>query len=341
MEQTEKKNPILTLGRTFADSQVLFQSIENSSLRPDDPIYQSEVQNALGLFLRISNGVQSASMFSSNEELDDISSGSLKYLLVEYYIAQLLEKIVDVDSSTRDVSRIRNLKLATDRYWAFLNKCESIKLVHKQDLESFHREGSVNATIKREEKVARFKREQEAQNRLKETIKKRGKNGFIGNETEDEEEDDDTLREFSLLLLDIAIRKSVENYISAKEEADMLEQVIKMKEKSGGKLPPPPEKPPQFQNFVLLPSKREQLKKEVFRPSYPLPTMTVEEWAEEQMRLGLMPSPGDVPTTQKKKEEDNEEEEEKATLKARAWDDWKDDHPRGVGNKNDNYFKRG
>jgi hypothetical protein len=28
------------------------------------------------------------------------------------------------------------------------------------------------------------------------------------------------------------------------------------------------------------------------------------------------------------------------TLKARAWDDWKDDNPKGTGNKNDNYFKR-
>jgi immunoglobulin-binding protein 1 len=40
---------------------------------------------------------------------------------------------------------------------------------------------------------------------------------------------------------------------------------------------------------------------------------------------------------QKKKEKDEEQE----ILKARQWDDWKDDHPKGEGNKNDNYFKRG
>ena len=40
----------------------------------------------------------------------------------------------------------------------------------------------------------------------------------------------------------------------------------------------------------------------------------------------------------KKKEKEESDEE---VLKARAWDDWKDDHPKGEGNKNDHYFKRG
>jgi hypothetical protein len=48
-------------------------------------------------------------------------------------------------------------------------------------------------------------------------IKKRaGKVGFVGTETEDDE-DDETLRDFTLLLLDITIRKSVEDYFAAKE----------------------------------------------------------------------------------------------------------------------------
>jgi len=43
----------------------------------------------------------------------------------------------------------------------------------------------------------------------------------------------------------------------------------------------------------------------------------------------------------KKKKEEEDEQTDEETLKARAWDDWKDEHPRGEGNKNDNYFKRG
>jgi hypothetical protein len=75
--------------------------------------------------------------------------------------------------------------------------------------------------------------------------------------------------------------------------------------------------------------------------------MTVEEWAEEQMQLGLMPSPDSMNNNnnnknqgKKKKEDDEGPEDEEALKKKRDWDDWKDDHPRGAGNQNDNYFKR-
>jgi hypothetical protein len=44
-----------------------------------------------------------------------------------------------------------------------------------------------------------------------------------------------------------------------------------------------------------------------------------------------------------KKDKDNlnDEEEEQKRQKDSKWDDWKDDHPKGEGNKNDFYFKRG
>jgi len=317
----------------------MFQKIEDST--SNDSSFCDLVQKNLNMFLTISRKVQDAALFSTNEELDDISTSSLKFLLIDYNIAELLGKLVDSNQTIRDITRITNLKLSLDRYWSFLSKCETLNLIHKQDLEALHREEVPNATIKREEKIARFKREKEAQNLLKEVLIKRNKKGFK-NETEEEEEEDETLRSFTLLLLDIAIRKSIENYFAVKEEIEMLENVINIKQKSGGKLPTPKEKPPQFKNFILLPNKRDQLKRDVFKPNYPLPTMTVEEWAEEEMRLGLMPSPNDPkPQKSNDKDSDNEEEDDQKTLKARNWDDWKDDHPRGEGNKNDRYFSRG
>lgn len=32
-------------------------------------------------------------------------------------------------------------------------------------------------------------------------------------------------------------------------------------------------------------------------------------------------------------DDDDDNDDEAATMKARAWDDWKDDNPRGAGNK--------
>ncbi|KAJ6387569.1 hypothetical protein OIU78_017317 [Salix suchowensis] len=56
-----------------------------------------------------------------------------------------------------------------------------------------------------------------------------------------------------------------------------------------------------------LTSERERMRAQVFQPGHRLPTMSIEEASED----------------------DNDDD----VQKARAWDDWKDDHPRGAGNK--------
>ena len=55
--------------------------------------------------------------------------------------------------------------------------------------------------------------------------------------------------------------------------------------------------------------------------------MTVEELAEIEIRRAVE-TQKPRPDTTMKEESDNESD----VYKARAWDDWKDDHPRGYGN---------
>mmetsp|Transcript_2553 Transcript_2553/g.2483 ORF Transcript_2553/g.2483 Transcript_2553/m.2483 type:complete len:228 (-) Transcript_2553:17-700(-) len=66
----------------------------------------------------------------------------------------------------------------------------------------------------------------------------------------------------------------------------------------------------------------------VFKPDIPMPTMTLDEWAAiEQQNMMKSETINDDDGISSGKEEEEEE------LKARKWDDWKDDHPRGSGNK--------
>lgn len=59
-----------------------------------------------------------------------------------------------------------------------------------------------------------------------------------------------------------------------------------------------------------------------------MPTMTLDEWAAiEQQNMMKSETINDDDGISSGKEEEEEE------LKARKWDDWKDDHPRGSGNK--------
>lgn len=85
---------------------------------------------------------------------------------------------------------------------------------------------------------------------------------------------------------------------------------------------------------------------QVFGSGYPsLPTMTVDDWYEQHRKHGGLPDQGiprRVPVeedsaAEEQQEEENEKKAEKddeATLmKARNWDDWKDTHRRGYGNR--------
>ncbi|KAJ8574115.1 hypothetical protein K7X08_025920 [Anisodus acutangulus] len=93
-------------------------------------------------------------------------------------------------------------------------------------------------------------------------------------------------------------------------------------------------------------TERERIAAQVFQPHYRLPTMSIEEagltemnmmnkWQERNVKLmeeansswykdGPKSRPG---------EDEEEDDDDAAQDKARAWDDWKDDNPRGTGNK--------
>ncbi|XP_040839739.1 immunoglobulin-binding protein 1-like isoform X2 [Ochotona curzoniae] len=104
-----------------------------------------------------------------------------------------------------------------------------------------------------------------------------------------------------------------------------------------------------YSNLVAMASERQakieryRQKKEVFGAGYPsLATMTVNDWYEQHQKYGVLPDQGIAKTPadfqraaqqEDDKEHDEEEEEENTLHRARQWDDWKDTHPRGYGNR--------
>ncbi|KAF2909440.1 hypothetical protein DAI22_11g025700 [Oryza sativa Japonica Group] len=89
-----------------------------------------------------------------------------------------------------------------------------------------------------------------------------------------------------------------------------------------------------------LTSERERMAAQVFQPSYRLPTMSIEEaglremkmmekWQERTAKMIQESNSAWHKDGSRSAQEDEDAEEEKA----RGWDDWKDDNPRGAGNK--------
>jgi len=87
--------------------------------------------------------------------------------------------------------------------------------------------------------------------------------------------------------------------------------------------------------------KRESFQNGVFKPYHRLPTMTLEEYAEIEMKKLEDQQKREAESTQnvilslnelkEKGLEDETNLDEAATLKARNWDDWKDSVPKGSG----------
>lgn len=83
---------------------------------------------------------------------------------------------------------------------------------------------------------------------------------------------------------------------------------------------------------------RKKLESTVWQPGFAQPIMTMDEWADGEFKMFQeMEEKNKKANAQQEKEaeEDSDRDEvgDKKVKKARDWDDWKDDHEKGAGNR--------
>lgn len=86
-----------------------------------------------------------------------------------------------------------------------------------------------------------------------------------------------------------------------------------------------------MQPFTLL-DRRSQLQQGVFRPGHNLPSMTIDEYLEEEKRRGNIVQGGEQSGVQPEIDEDDMDKADEETMKARAWDEFVEANPKGSGN---------
>jgi len=87
-----------------------------------------------------------------------------------------------------------------------------------------------------------------------------------------------------------------------------------------------------LQPFTLT-DKRTQLRQGVFKPGHSLPTMSIDDYLEEERRRGgIIDGGGNADTPQLELDEDNMQAVDAATMKAREWDEFVEANPKGAGN---------
>ncbi|XP_065266442.1 immunoglobulin-binding protein 1 isoform X1 [Emys orbicularis] len=307
------------------------------------PAVQDKVRRGLDLLQQAARGVAQLDLFSQNEDLEEIASADLKYLLLPALLGALTMKQVNLSK------RLEHVQSARAHFMDFLKLCKNYQIGkfhlpptpespnENEPTESTSGAGPagrqsslVAMASSRQAKIERYKQKKEVENRLA------SMKAFVESGQAEEEQ----IREFYVLQIQKWITTSLDEIESIDQEMVILRGRNALKQASA---PPQTSQHPRtaMKPFILT---RDAMQAKVLGAGYPsLATMTVNDWYEQRCKQGIMPDKGKPQTTtadlseeelQKEQQEKKVEEDDEETLqKTRAWEDWKDTHPRGFGNR--------
>ncbi|NXR72279.1 IGBP1 protein, partial [Pycnonotus jocosus] len=330
---------LLALGRRLWDE--LEASTEPSS---GAPAVQEKVRQGLDALQRAAAMVAQLELFSENEELDEIASSDLKFMLLPALLGAMTLKQVDLSR------RREHLESAREHFLRFLKLCRnyglgSFQLPPGTSGQEEPRSPSaprdpaepnlVAMAMSRTAKIERYKQKKELENKL----------ASLSSAVESGTADEDQIREFYILQIQKWISTSLEEIESIDQELVILRSRDAARQSAAGPRGPPRAARTPMKPFILT---RNAAQARVFGAGYPgLPTMTVDDWYEQRRKQGIASQqgfgePGSPPCSSppagasdelQKQESEEEDDDEEALQKARDWDDWKDTHPRGYGNR--------
>ncbi|KAF8477225.1 TAP42-like protein [Kalaharituber pfeilii] len=344
-----------SLRSTFDSAEGLRQSLEQT-FDCNCESYQSKLKDAISAYQDCKKLIQDLSLFSPNESLEDVASSELKYMLINFYLGELIMKEKGIDRKT-------TLLRAQASYKSFLHLCDMYEILNKADREIFESlSKAASATnlshlpsdpgTRRQAKIARFRQEKE----LKTKLEALAKSTNLNVDEYDIRELYKTTIAYSIMqslqalegiLLELDILKlappadeerpwedpTQDNRLRAASRdgySDRLDHPSTFMDKNGGPLLSADGKP--LRPFTIL-DNREEIRKNVFRSSHNLPTMTIDEYLEEERRRGnIIEGGGEQSGLQPEPDEDNYEKADAETMKAREWDEFVEANPRGSGN---------
>ncbi|XP_019391777.1 PREDICTED: immunoglobulin-binding protein 1 isoform X1 [Crocodylus porosus] len=304
---------------------------------------QERVRRGLELLQQAARRVAQLELFSQNEELEEIASADLKYLLLPALLGALTLKQINLSK------RLEHVQSARAHFMNFLKLCKSYQIgkfqlpeTPQSPDENESSESTSKASpavgqpslvamaVNRQAKIERYKQKKEVENRLA------SMKAFVESGQADEEQ----VREFYLLHIQKWISTSLDEIESIDQEMVILRGRDAIKQSSASSHAPRQPRTP-MKPFILT---RDAAQAKVFGAGYPsLATMTVDDWYEQHQKRGLLPDQGvprgtpaevaDEELEQEQQEKKVEEDNEETLRKARGWDDWKDTHPRGYGNR--------
>ncbi|KAL4859751.1 PP2A regulatory subunit TAP46 [Chlorella vulgaris] len=340
----------LPLPALFQRGRTLLKQLQDL---PAGPGTQQLVQQAAACWTAAATAADALALFSANEDLEDLATADIKYLLIPFYRAEVLSHTHGDDPSVR----LAALSSASQHYRTFLHHCRqygllsppaaalaAVALRQGQGGSSSSSGPAMDAASMRQNKIEKFKREKFIKGRLEELEQRQATEGQGAGEGSGDEEEQ---REVWMLQADLAALQAAEGLSSMQQEVDILkhaasipeeqrERQRQQRQQSG----PPPDLLRQLQaaagSLGGVGGKRGVLAGEVFRPSHVLPTMSIEQFGEVEYRRMLEQQQREAATKERQErrqaERGADDIEEEELYRQRAMDEFKDDNPRGWGN---------
>ncbi|KAH8377929.1 hypothetical protein KR093_008015 [Drosophila rubida] len=299
------------LSDIFLNGWNLYDELEVTELPFNGSEFQSKVKTAMGHFEQATVIVNQVSMFSSNELIDEVSTDSLPFMLLPYFLGKLATKVNNPNSSEM-------LELGEIYFNDHLQRCQEYELCeapkknegeNKTDAaqQKSEQRQLIEAAYNRNDKIAQYRK-------MKEIDEYIGKmRAAVKNKTAD----DELRREFFLKYL----QKSIMDAKQELESLRVMKEMVKMRlahinaeqkqplgNPSGAEQQPKSaasgqghghshgphnhhqsaeSKPKPLQPFIIT---RNATQKAVFGLGYPsLPIMTVDEFYHQRVEEGIFP----------------------------------------------------
>ncbi|KAI0418609.1 TAP42-like family protein [Xylaria grammica] len=349
-----------TLKSVFQEAERKRLAIEGS-YETVSQTYQEDVAAARRSYEECVQIIDKISLFSTNESLEDIATSDLPYLLVLYHVAELLQKV----STRTSQERKELLSSVREAYERFLHLLDSYSILPPQDSKlfveytehptTFSTISTKDANARRNAKIANFKAEKELKKKLE----------YMRNSPRYIEDggDEEAVRELHLANIALSVHMTFQGLEGINREIEVLWQApiplpqqttidgderrrkgsidndghsekldVPLQLQAGFKGPLLSKEGKPLRPFTLV-GNRQELQRGVFRPGHNLPTMSIDEYLEEERRRGgIIEGGGEASGRQPEPDEDNMEKADAETMKAREWDEFKESNPRGSGN---------
>ncbi|XP_049898710.1 immunoglobulin-binding protein 1 [Epinephelus moara] len=321
----------------------IFEDVDSTNEPLGSTSIQVRVKRGIKMLEEASGMVAQLDLFSRNEELEEIATADLRYLLLPALLGALTTK------QTGQNKRLEIVQTARVYFMDFLRRCKEYDIsqfklpnvTNENSPEEASESGYstaksvpcpsdlVSMAAQRQAKIERYRQKKELEAKLSD----------VRRAVDSGQADDEVTRDFYLLNVRRWVTVCLEEIESIDQEVEILKRMDGLK--GAVKQPAQPARPP-MKPFILT---KDAVQAQVFGAGYPsLPTMTVDDWYDQHRKHGVLPDQG-IPRTvpvedtdakereEEEKEKRAENDDEESLLKARNWDDWKDTHRRGYGNR--------